>query len=97
MTPTDRRRSGAAGRLVAVALIASLVGCHQVLEPELHPGSKVPFAPPKLHILKAHMTSGELYVLDSWRVVADGRRLEGSGALSPSIVSSCRRGRLRSM
>jgi len=80
MTPTDRRRSGAPGRLVAVALIASLAGCHQVLEPELHPGSKVPVAPSKLHVLKAHMTSGELYVLDSWRVVADGRRLEGSGA-----------------
>ncbi len=81
MIPVTRRRTTGARSLVAVALIASLTGCHGVLTPELHSPGDVPVAPAKLPILKAHMTSGELYVLDSWRVVADGRRLEGTGTL----------------
>ncbi len=74
------RRSSAHG-LVAMALIASLAGCHRVLTPELHRPGDVPSAPEELPFLKAHLKSGELYVLDSWRVRADGRRLEGTGAL----------------
>jgi hypothetical protein len=67
--------------LAVVALIVSLAGCHRVLTPELHPPGEVPVAHEDLPILKAHMTSGELYVLDSWKVIEDGRRLEGTGTL----------------
>lgn len=81
MTPLTRRRANEASRLLAVVLIASLAGCHQVLTPELHPGSEVPVAPSKLPILKVHMASGELYVLESWQVVADRRQLDGTGSL----------------
>jgi hypothetical protein len=59
----------------------SLTGCHSVLRPELHPPSEVPVAPEDLPVLKAHMVSGELYVLDSWRLVDGEQRLEGSGTL----------------
>lgn len=80
MVPRASRRSSVHG-LVAVALIASLAGCHRVLTPELHPPGDAPSAPEKLPFLKAHLKSGELYVLDSWRVLKEGRRLEGTGAL----------------
>jgi hypothetical protein len=81
MTSLTWHRRTAARGLVAVALVVTLGGCHRVLTPELHPPGDVPVAPAKLPILKAHMTSGELYVLDSWRVVGDGRGLEGTGTL----------------
>jgi hypothetical protein len=64
-----------------MALVVSLGGCHRVLTPELHPAGEVPVAPAKLPMLKAHMMSGELYVLDSWRVVDEGRGVEGTGTL----------------
>jgi hypothetical protein len=81
MTALTRHQKTAARGLVVVAVVSALAGCHRVLTPELHPPGDVPVAPAKLPILKAHMTSGELYVLDSWRVVEDGRRLDGTGTL----------------
>ena len=68
--------------LATVGLLALLGGCaHKVVSPSLHPAGDVPVAPADLHVLKAHMKSGELYVLDSWRVVDEGERLEGNGVL----------------
>jgi hypothetical protein len=75
------RRTTAARSLAAAVLIVSLAGCHRVLVPELHSPAEVPAAPAELPMLKAHMKSGELYVLDSWRLAADGDRLEGTGTL----------------
>ncbi|MCG6922455.1 MAG: hypothetical protein LJF15_15435 [Acidobacteria bacterium] len=79
MIPVTWRRRARARSLVAAALIVSLAGCHRVLTPELHPAGEVPVPPETLPVLKAHMMSGELYVLDSWTVVENGRRLEGTG------------------
>ena len=81
MFPVNWHRRDGARALVAVVLIVSLTGCHSVLTPELHPPGEVPVAPEKLPFLKAHMTSGELYVLDSWQLVEDDQRLEGTGTL----------------
>jgi hypothetical protein len=73
------RCRGPARGLVALVLIASLAACHRVLQPELHPPGRVPTAPASLPVLKVHLLSGELYVLDSWRVLETARRLEGTG------------------
>lgn len=68
--------------LATVGLLGLLVGCaHRVLNPELHPAGDLPAAPADLHVLKAHMRSGEVYVLDSWQLDDGGERLEGSGIL----------------
>lgn len=81
MIPVTKCQGTGARGLVAAALIASLAGCHSVLTPELRSPEDVPVAHDDRLALKAHMMSGELYVLDSWRVVEDGRRLEGRGTL----------------
>jgi hypothetical protein len=74
-------RRGSARGVIAVALVVSLAGCHRVLEPELHLAGEVPTVPEDLPVLKAHLKSGELCVLEPWRVVESGRRIEGTGAL----------------
>lgn len=80
--PSHRQAGPVVSRLATVALVALLASCgHRVLNPELHPAGDVPVAPADFHVLKAHMRSGELYVLDSWRIVDEGDRLEGNGVL----------------
>jgi hypothetical protein len=65
--------------LAALCAISVSTGCaHRVLEPRLHPADAAPAATERV-ALKAHMLSGELYVLDSWRVSDDGARLAGTG------------------
>ena len=78
--PKNRPRPSSLPRALVMLTIASAVaGCaHTVLEPQLHPADAVPRAAP-LPILKAHMVSGELFILDSWRVSDDGARLTGTG------------------
>lgn len=79
---SNRTSVSVACGLATVALLALLFGCaHRVLSPELHPAGDVPVAPVDFHVLKVHMRSGELYVLDSWQVDHEGNRLEGSGVL----------------
>jgi hypothetical protein len=80
MNGWTRPRSLRTAGLLAATLVL-LTGCHRVLDPELHPPGQVPVAPAELPVLKVHMQSGRLYVLESWRVVEDGRRIEGTGTL----------------
>jgi len=80
--PSNRTGGLVARGLATVGLVAILGGCaHRVLSPELHPAGEVPVTPVDLHVLKVHMESGELYVLDSWHVDDEGDRLEGHGVL----------------
>lgn len=64
--------------IVVVSALLAACGVRYV-QPTLHPPGPVP--PEKGHplALKVHMKSGELYVLDSWRVVDETRTIEGHG------------------
>lgn len=73
------RRRGPRPILAVLALVATLPSCHRTLTPDIHPAADIPTPPANLPILKVHMQSGELFVLESWRLIDDGRRLEGTG------------------
>jgi len=66
-----------------VALLTSLaltIGCGPtVMTPRLHEPSHPPVSGSSPGPLKVHLRSGELLILDSWRVLADGQTLEGQG------------------
>jgi hypothetical protein len=57
------------------------MGCAlRVSEPSLHPPAETPARTEKAPVLKVHMRSGELYVLDSWSLKA-AETLDGEGKL----------------
>ena len=66
-----------------VALLTSLtlaLGCGPtVMTPRLHEASRAPASGRSSQALKVHLRSGELVVLESWRLVGDGKTLEGKG------------------
>ena len=73
-----RRAVAAVGVWCAVA---ALGGCGAtIVMPQLHPADSVPQPGKRAPILKAHMRSGELYVLSEWRTSPDGSRVFGKGA-----------------
>jgi len=77
-----RRDVDLARRLVAVALCLAMAssGCgHSVLNPVLHDPDEPPSPGKRSPMLKVHLKSGELLVLDSWRLSDDRSRLEGTG------------------
>ena len=80
MARSTSRLAWSGGILVALALLASLPGCHRTLTPRIHSATDVPHPPADLPVLKVHMRTGELFVLESWLLVDEGRRLEGEGA-----------------
>jgi hypothetical protein len=67
----------AAAMVVASGLL-SACGVRYV-EPTLQPPGQVQLGNGQPLALKVHMKSGELYVLDSWRVVDETRTIEGHG------------------
>jgi hypothetical protein len=70
----------ALGALTFSCALAALVSCgHLVLTPQIFEPERVPRTDPKVPILKAHMKTGELYVLTAWRVSPDGSQLDGTG------------------
>jgi len=81
MVAERRRRSAWLVGLSVSCVFAAIAGCgHRVLTPELVDPDRVPPKSSVTPILKVHMRSGELYVLDEWRASADGNRVDGSGA-----------------
>jgi hypothetical protein len=76
----DRRLRAAAVVMGFWGAMAPVPGCgHLVVTPELHDPDVVPRPSTHTPILKAHMKSGELYVLSAWRVSPDGNQLDGTG------------------
>lgn len=73
-----RKRRPQARLLVVATVLAAACG-PRVLTPSLHQVSAALDVGGKSVQVKAHMRSGELYVLDSWRLAEDGRVLEGTG------------------
>jgi hypothetical protein len=75
---SQRLAMSTAGRALMATTLLVATACHTVLEPQLYPADHIPVAavPP---VLKAHMLSGELYLLHSWQVSPDGDRVEGEG------------------
>ena len=71
-----------AAALVGVSCgLSALEGCTSVVvTPQLHEPGALPARGKQAPILKAHMSSGELYVLSEWRTSADGSRVLGTGA-----------------
>jgi len=72
-------------RLPGVALACGLAlgaqSCGiRTQQPALLAPTDAPVRSTESPYLKAHLNSGELYVLDSWQVAPDGSRLEGTGS-----------------
>jgi hypothetical protein len=74
---TSRGSVRAAAMVVVGALLAAC-GVRYV-QPTLHPPGPVPVGKGEPLALKVHMKSGELYVLDTWRVVDQTHTIEGHG------------------
>ena len=75
-----RRLRASAAVLGLCAAVAPSFGCgHVVVNPELAGATHVPQASKRTPILKAHMRSGELYLLTSWHATADATKVEGIG------------------
>jgi hypothetical protein len=65
---------------VACTLVLGLQGCVIRTErPSLLAPARVPSQSKESPYLKAHLKSGEVYVLDSWRMGPDNTQLEGTG------------------
>jgi hypothetical protein len=64
-----------------LALLAAAPGCsHRTYVPTLHEPSAPPLHDPKAdRRLKVHLASGELVVLESWKVDAERSVVEGEG------------------
>ncbi len=66
---------------VACTLVLGLQGCVIRTErPSLLAPTQAPSQSKESPYLKAHLKSGEVYVLDSWRMGPDNTQLEGTGA-----------------
>jgi hypothetical protein len=78
----------AAALVVALGLVGCAIPIH---EPALHPPDEAPAQTKGIPVLKAHMKSGELYVLDTWRL-GDDQMLRGEGTLYGIERSAGRRG-----
>ena len=66
--------------VLVLALALVIEGCSIRTErPLLLAPTQPPVPTKESPYLKAHLKSGELYVLDSWRVASDGSRIEGTG------------------
>jgi len=64
----------------AATLAAVLVGCSHVTQrPELRTLAEAPAPGPDTTLLKAHMRSGDVYLITSWQVVDSGASLDGTG------------------
>jgi hypothetical protein len=80
MDPWVADRVVRAVRLVLLLSAATGSGCqHVVLNPRLHDLSHAPSSRPGGEPLKVHMKSGELLVLESWRIADGGAAMEGTG------------------
>ena len=65
----------------AVAAAIALGGCADHTPPTLHARDAPPARLDEESFLKVHMSSGELYLLDSWQVDATRSRIDGTGTL----------------
>jgi hypothetical protein len=77
MEPCEARR---ATLLAGVALGATLAACSFVSQkPKLLRPEQAPAPSSRTPLLKAHLWSGDLYLLSVWQVVDSSRSLQGSG------------------
>jgi hypothetical protein len=76
---------------LALLVVLLLLGCAQAyLTPALHqPNEPILQASPS-DMLKVHMRSGELYVLNRWELADSARRLRGSGTRYDALRSAAR-------
>ena len=73
-----RRKSVRGTALVVVSALLAACGVRYV-QPTLQPPGPVQVGAGRPLELKVHMKSGEVYVLDSWRVAEEARTIEGHG------------------
>jgi hypothetical protein len=76
MTPTTR---GSAAGTLLVSLVFTLACGPTVYKPRLQDPSHPPPFDEKSEPLKVHLRSGDLVVLDSWRLTPEGASLVGNG------------------
>jgi len=66
---------------VLLVVVCGAACAFRTVKPELRDAGSPPAQTRKNGVLKVHMHSGELYVLDSWALSVDRTRLEGTGVV----------------
>ncbi len=93
---SSRTRLRSPSVALACVLVLGVQGCGIRTErASLLAPAQAPVQTKQSPYLKAHLKSGEVYVLDSWRVAPDSSRLEGTGPASRCGGSRRERGRSR--